>query len=79
VMREQIRIRRAGTTEIRLVEDTLRKERLRIDERDASGRVRERYSTGDEYGATETEEDEGRPRDEKSGGFLDNVARKILE
>jgi uncharacterized protein (TIGR02271 family) len=78
VMREQIRIRRVGTTETRLVEDTLRKERLRIDEQ-GSGRVRERYSTGDEYGATETEEDEGKPRDEKSGGFLDNVARKILE
>lgn len=79
VMREQIRIRRVGTTERRLVEDTLRKERLLIDDRDDTGRVRERYATGDEPEPTEIGEDDRRSRGEEKGGFLDNIARKILE
>jgi uncharacterized protein (TIGR02271 family) len=77
VMREQIRIRRVGTTERRLVEDTLRKERLRIEDPDHTGLARERYSTGEEFAGDEREE--GEPRDEKRGGLLDNMARKILE
>jgi uncharacterized protein (TIGR02271 family) len=78
VMREQIRIRRVGTTEIRLVEDTLRRERLRIVERGTSGQVRERYPAGEEDDPAEVAEKRER-QDEDRSGFLDNVARKILE
>ena len=67
VMKEQIRIRREGTTEKRLFEDTIRRERLVVEDPNRTGLVREHYPTAEE-GASEEE-----------GGLLEKLGRKVLE
>lgn len=75
VMREQIRIRRAATTEKRVFEDTLRKERLRVEDPDETGAVRERYAVEQDV-ATAGDASE---REDESRNPLDRLARRILE
>jgi uncharacterized protein (TIGR02271 family) len=81
VLRERIRVRRVGTTERQLFEDTLRRERLVVEDPRATGLVRERYPVDDE------EEDDTRAEpashaDAESGqdgGFFEHLVRKALE
>jgi uncharacterized protein (TIGR02271 family) len=72
ILRERIRIRRVGTTERHLLEDTLKRERLVGEDPEHTGLVHERYATDDE-----------RPRDdddrEERPGFLGGLVRKALE
>jgi hypothetical protein len=66
-MKEQIRIRREGTTEKRLFEDTVRRERLVVEDPNRTGLVRERYPTAEEEAS------------EEEGGLLEKLGRKVLE
>jgi uncharacterized protein (TIGR02271 family) len=84
VLRERLRIRRVGTTERQLFEDTLRRERLVVDDPQHTGLVHEQYPTGEPGGEHPTDADaaEVQPKgtDEPSdGGFLGNLVRKALE
>ena len=71
VLRERIRIRRVGTTERQLFEDTLRRERLVLEDPSNTGLVHEKYPT-----AQSDEEIVDSPRE---GGFLEGLVRKALE
>ncbi|MBV9582977.1 MAG: DUF2382 domain-containing protein [Chloroflexi bacterium] len=73
VLRERIRIRRVGSTERQLFEETLRRERVVVDDPQQTGRVREVYPT--DSAADEKPEEE---RD-TSSGFLTGLVRKALE
>jgi uncharacterized protein (TIGR02271 family) len=70
VLRERIRIRRVGATERQLFEDTLRRERLVIEDPQQTGRVRELYPADDEPAAEERD---------KESGFFEGLVRKALE
>ena len=81
VLKEEIRVRRHGVTEKRLFEDTVRRERLVIEDPDRTGRVREQYATAPPEGEPVagdigSHEDGARP---EGGGFLEKLGRKVLE
>jgi uncharacterized protein (TIGR02271 family) len=79
VLRERMRVRRVGTTERQLFQDTLRRERLIVEDPQHTGLVREQYpvKTTDEDGSEEQREaDEQEP---SGSGFLGNLVRKALE
>jgi uncharacterized protein (TIGR02271 family) len=71
VLRERIRIRRVASTERQLFQDTLRRERLVVEDPSNTGLVREQYPT-----AHSDEEVVDAPRE---GGFLEGIVRKALE
>jgi len=71
VLRERIRIRRVGTTERQLFEDTLRRERLVVEDPQHTGRVREVYPADDEEPSAE--------QSDRESGFLEGLVRKALE
>jgi uncharacterized protein (TIGR02271 family) len=74
VLREHLRIRRVETSERRLFEDTLRRERLVIEDPNNTGLVHEQYPTdGDRTDGDRAKE----PRDE--GGPLGALFRKVLQ
>jgi uncharacterized protein (TIGR02271 family) len=79
VLREHLRIRRVGTTERQLFEDTVRRERLVIEDPNDTGLVHERYRVeegrGEPGAGSEAEE---APKHEE-GGFLEKLGRKVLE
>jgi uncharacterized protein (TIGR02271 family) len=83
VLRERLRIRRVGTMERQLFEDTLRRERLVVDDPQHTGMVHEQYSTGERDGERLTDKDaaEVQPKetdDQQDGAFLGNLVRKAL-
>lgn len=45
ILREEIRVRRTPTTDVQIVEDTLRRDRLVIEDPDHTGAIREQYPT----------------------------------
>jgi hypothetical protein len=59
ILREQLRIRRVATTRRELFEDTVRRERLVIEDPQHTGRVHERYPTDAPSGESEREEQGG--------------------
>jgi uncharacterized protein (TIGR02271 family) len=74
VLREHLRIRRVETSERRLFEDTLRRERLVIEDPNNTGLVHEQYpADGDRADGDRTKE----PREE--GGPLGALFRKVLQ
>jgi uncharacterized protein (TIGR02271 family) len=84
VLRERLRIRRVGTTERQLFEDTLRRERLVVDDPQHTGLVHEQYPTGELEGERMTDQDaaEAQPKEtdeQPDAGFLGNLVRKALE
>jgi uncharacterized protein (TIGR02271 family) len=84
VLRERLRIRRVATTERQLFEDTLRRERLVVDDPQHTGLVHEQYPTGEPDGEGLSEKDaaEVQPKEtdeQPDGGFLGNLVRKALE
>ncbi len=76
VLREQLRVRRVGTTERRLYEDVLRRERVVIDDPTHSGLVHERYPTANVANEGQEAPASGQRQDE--GNLLGNLARKVL-
>jgi uncharacterized protein (TIGR02271 family) len=80
VLKEEIHVRRQGATEKRLFEETVRRERLVIEDVDRTGRVREQYATeqpeGERVAGDTLPSEETRPGE---GGFLEKLGRKIVE
>jgi uncharacterized protein (TIGR02271 family) len=72
-LREQLRIRRIGTTARQVFEDTLRQERLVIEDAQATGLVHEVFPRDEADDGNEHREPHERP------GFLQNVVRKAFE
>jgi len=81
VLREQLRIRRVATTETRLFEDLVRRERLIVEDPNDTGLVHEQYPTTGEAAADFRDDDRDRraPRDHPEGGFFENLVRKALQ
>ncbi len=88
LLREHLRIRRVATTESQVFEDTLRRERLVVEDPDQTGLVHERYPTDDELRerypgyqrADRPADDRGRDEDESDEpGFLERLGRKVLQ
>ena len=80
LLKEEIRIHRQGTTERRLFEDTVRHERLVIEDVDRTGRVREHYPTDrpeGAYAAGDLPPEDDATADEP--GFLERLGRKVLQ
>lgn len=78
LLKEEIRIRRRGATERRLFEETVRRERLAIDDPDSTGRVREHYATERPEGevvAGDVPPEEAEP---EQPGLLESLGRKVL-
>jgi len=83
VLRERIRVRRVGTTERQLFQDTLRRERLVIEDPQATGMVRERYpedqSDDDDAPVDEPTRRAEREEEKEGGGFFEHLVRRALE
>jgi uncharacterized protein (TIGR02271 family) len=83
VLREKIRIRRVQTHERRVFEDTLKKERLVVDDATGANLVRERYPSTEPHATGDPSEpllsrEELRAQERESGGLLGKVVRKVL-
>jgi uncharacterized protein (TIGR02271 family) len=78
VLKERLHVRRVSTTERQLFEETLRRERLIIEDPQQTGRVREQYPTDgpDRASVSESGDTEEEPASE--GGLLENLVRKAL-
>jgi len=72
VLKERLRIRRVGTTERRLFEDTLRRERVVVDDPQHTGLIHEVFPTDDDSQPTTKQ-------DQPSSGVLEHLVRKALE
>jgi uncharacterized protein (TIGR02271 family) len=83
VLRERLRIRRVGVTERQLFQDTLRRERLVVEDPQHTGLVHERYPTGDaaEAEAEKSSEDAQAVEqgEQQEHGLLEHLVRKALE
>jgi len=87
VLKEQIRIRRVARTETQVYEDTLRRERLEIDDPSQEGMIREQYPT--EQYPSERREREGDPRfvepavprdeEPQEGNFFEKLVKRALQ
>ncbi len=80
ILREQLRIRRVGTTETRLFEDTLRRERIVVEDPNRTGLVHEQFptqpGTGREPGDRPADEDRARHQpSQEEGGFLGQLRK----
>ena len=64
VLREELRMERLPSTELQVFEETLRRERLVVEDADHTGAVHERYPTEDP---------------ERHEGFLENLRRKVMQ
>jgi uncharacterized protein (TIGR02271 family) len=84
VLRERLRIRRVGTSERQLFEDTLRRERLVVEDPQHTGMVHERYSAGEAASEVTADKDSAGGHDAESdkepeGGFVGQLVRKVLQ
>ena len=79
VLRERLRIRRVATTERQLYQDTLRRERLVIEDPQHTGQVRERYAVDDPDSSPGENGPDSRQQAEPDSDFLGNLVRKALE
>jgi len=79
VLRERMRIRRVGTTERRLFQDTVYRERLVVEDSQGTGLVRQMYATADPAGTREPDAERDDDQAEDQGGFLQQLVRKALE
>jgi uncharacterized protein (TIGR02271 family) len=68
VLRERLRVRRVRTTERQLFEDTVRRERLVVEDPQQTGLVHEIYPT-----------DQADPKEASDGNFLTKLVGKALE
>jgi uncharacterized protein (TIGR02271 family) len=77
LLREQLRVRRVGTTETQLFEDTVRHERVVIDDPKGSGLVRERFPVDEQDKREAAYGQRGTPGRER-GGFWERLGSKLL-
>ncbi|HEV7216199.1 MAG TPA: YsnF/AvaK domain-containing protein [Chloroflexota bacterium] len=79
VMREQLRIRRVETSETRLFEDTLRRERVVVDDPQQTGLIHEFYAGAAADGRPDGEEVASTEEDGNAeGGFLGHLVRRAF-
>jgi uncharacterized protein (TIGR02271 family) len=79
VLREHLRVRRVETSERQLFEDTLKRERLVVEDPNNTGLVHERFPLGEDgEGPADRARDKDDPRRDE-GGFLEKVVRKAFE
>lgn len=76
VMKEQLRIRREASRETRLFEETVRRERVVVEDPDRTGRVRELHPSDEESPEEAVNEE---PDGSENTGFLERLGRKVLE
>jgi len=79
LLKEEIHIRRRGAKETRLFEETVRRERIVVEDPDRTGRVREHYATDRPEGdvaAGDVPPDEVEP---ENPGLLEKLGRKVLQ
>ena len=78
VMREQVRIKRLSLTEKRLFEETLRRDRLAIEDPSHTGRIRVQQGEveGEEVARVPAEGEAGDK--EESGGIVERVVRRVI-
>jgi len=83
ILREELHVRRARSVRRELFEDTLRRERLEVDDPDDTGLIRERYAPGDPSGETVAETPATRTadaeREPEHVGPLSNLVRRVLQ
>lgn len=79
VLRERIRVRRVGIRERQVFQDTLRHERLVIDDPRHTGLVREQYPTDEPEASVVDDKPNPAGRAEPESGFLEHLVRKALE
>jgi uncharacterized protein (TIGR02271 family) len=79
VLRERMRVRRVGVTERQLYQDTLRRERLVVEDSQHTGLVREQYPVDVSDSSEEDRSVDGSERPESESGFLGSLVRKALE
>jgi uncharacterized protein (TIGR02271 family) len=84
VLRERLRIKRVRAIERQLFEDTLRRERVVVEDPQHTGLVHERYPTGELAGESAPAEDAAGDHQTESdehpeGGLLGQLVRKALE
>jgi uncharacterized protein (TIGR02271 family) len=75
VLREQLRIRRVASTERQLFEDTLRRERVAVEDPHNTGLVHEQYATD----AVDGEGQDGRRPQHEEGSFLEHLVRRAFQ
>ncbi len=71
VMKEKLLIRRVGGTEKRLFTDTLRREKLVVDDPNNTGLVHEQHPT-------DRQQDEDEESRDEHGGIIHNIVRRAL-
>jgi uncharacterized protein (TIGR02271 family) len=79
VLRERLRIHRARVTERQLFQDTLRRERLVVEDPQQTGLVHELHPTGEAANQAPPASGEEGQQQAAEGGFLENLVRKALE
>jgi uncharacterized protein (TIGR02271 family) len=81
ILREELRIRRVATTRRELFEDTLRRERLDVEDPQGTGLVHEAYADEDAVeGDVVAEYPPSRPRDDDGDGNpIANFVRRALQ
>jgi uncharacterized protein (TIGR02271 family) len=79
VLRERMRVRRVATTERQLFQDTLRRERLVVEDPQHTGLVHEQYPAAHPESSPKDESSDLSTRNEPESGFLGNLVRKALE
>lgn len=81
LLREELRIRRVTTSQRQLFEDTVRRERVDIDDPENTGLVHERHPSevdGQPVGSETDEKPEGEDEDRERGGLV-NLVRRALQ
>jgi uncharacterized protein (TIGR02271 family) len=79
VLREHLRVRRVGTTERQLFEDSVRRERLVIEDPNDTGLVHERYPVEEGRGEPGAGSEAEEAPEHEEGGFLEKLGRKVLK
>lgn len=82
ILREQLRIRRVGSHQTQVFEDTIRRDRLVVEDPQQTGRVRETYPTDEPRGGPEAGEPtvgHEAPEQKREGGVLENLVLKALQ
>ena len=80
VLKEEVRVRRVRAWEHRIFEDTVRRERLVVEEPEGTHVVREQYPSGNEASLTGPSPSGSSPkRVAEEGGFFGHLVRKALK
>ncbi|MBI3969290.1 MAG: YsnF/AvaK domain-containing protein [Chloroflexi bacterium] len=80
LLKEHLRIRRVATTERQVFEDTVRRERLVVEDHDNTGYVHEQFPVYESDGEIDEAHPDGvHERTEAQGGFFESLVRRALK